>query len=368
MFDIADHMFRNTFDPKSNKRLSKDFMSHKLYDSDMISERMRRFFKIGYIDRENTLQGCKEFLFFTRPNLYLFNSIPEYRSPGRVDMNDLHPSIRKNSPLLCSLYSEVPYLFYQLSRKFSGNMSFCGNFIPLLTNSVVSSLDLPGIDATYTELNKTNLGASRNIRGNSLASNNTFDFSLEFSDNKYLEIYKLAKIYDEYINLKYSGLLDIMHDPTNPKSGINHDMFSDLIDNVDSDVFSIYRILVGSNGEDIIHWSKLVGVSISNVPRDVISADMGDDGRLSIPLSFKADHVIDLDPMILVDFNKVGGVYYMGSPTIPTPAKTWDSESYSVSGVPVGTPFIIERDPDGNRFGGTGEHKPTYYKLKFKKI
>lgn len=361
-FDLNKSLDRNR-----NSRLNKDFMSHGFVTENTIAERTRRFFRIPYRDTHNVLQGAKEYLFFTKPNLFLFNPDASVTTSiaGKVSVKDLHPSIQRNSPTLCSLYMEVPYLFHELSRKHNLNQSYCGNFIPLLTNTVRGSLDLPGIEADYIELNKTSTGATRSIRQSSFSSDNSFDFSLEFSDNKFLEIYKLSKIYDEYFRLKNSGLLDILVDPTSTTSDLNQEMFDSLIKNIDTEVFSIYRFLVASNGEDIIHYSKLVGVSMTNVPRDSLSADTASDGNTSTPISFKADHVIDSDPMILIDFNKVGGVYTIGKSIIPPYAKLWDKDRFDINSMPVGTPFVLEKDEQGRRFGGNYERKATYFKLKF---
>lgn len=366
---------RNKFNPEldDNIEIRSIYRANKLYTSKDISERFEKFFRFGYIDRENITTGSKEYLFFTKPHLYLFSSNATFENPypGKVSINDLHPSIIKHSSTLCSLYHESPYLFYQLSRvssKFGYNTH---NFIPILTNTVASSLDLPTIDAEYSELNKTTMGATRFIRSHSIMSNNTFDFTIEFNDNKFLEVYKLAKIYDEYMNLKSSGLLDIVVDIGNPggsnnQSGTYGDMLTNLIANIDTDSFSIYRIIVSDNGEDILHWSKLWGVTFSNVPRDSIS-NIGDDGKISIPLGFKADHVSDLDPLIIADFNSVSGIY-ANDTNFPKTSKIWDSRINDINATPVGTPYITGYDENGNLFGGLGRTKPTYYKLKFSDV
>lgn len=358
----------NSLNPKYNPKIKESLRNQKIYSSTDIAFRFQRFFRMGYMDVENAATGSKEYLFFTKPNLYLFKPGVTFSrtAPGKVSLDDLHPSIRKNSPLLCSMYNEAPYLFFLLTQRYIGHFNSCGTFIPLLTNTVSTNLDLPSSDAEYSELNKTQLGAVKYIRHNSYMSNNTFDFTLEFADNKFLEVYKLARIYDEYMNLKSSGLIDILNDPTDSGKGLDELMLQDMLDNIDTDSFSIYRIIVSDNGEDILHWSKLWGVTFSNVPRDAIS-NIGDDGKISIPLSFKAEHVEDLHPLIITDFNRAGGMH-LESTRIKTPkSKIFDKESMQVNTAPTGTPFIVTRADDGNYFGGIN-NKPLYYKLKFKEL
>lgn len=352
-------------DPKFNRNISRVMRANKNFSKEDIDNRFNKFFRLGYIDTHNNLTGARDYLFFTKPNLYLFDNPPQVEGrSNNVSVKDLHLGIQRHSPKLCSLYYEVPHLFYQLSRSVRFNNAFCGNFIPLLTNTIDSSLDLPGVESQYSELTKTTNGAMRSIRGNSFQSNNEFTFSLEFIDNKYLEIYKLAMIYDEYMNLKSSGLIDIVKYPTTSDTECYDNMLNDLLYNIDSDLFTIYKITVSDDGESILHYAKLWGVSISNVPRDAISNLSSTDGKLSIPLEFKAEHVADLDPMIIADFNKIGEVYKIGN-SLPNYAKIWDESISAVSGELVGTPFITDRDEYGNKYGSGFGHNPYLYKLKF---
>lgn len=357
------------FDKNFNRNIPKIMRANKVFSREDINSRFNKFFRLGYIDTINNLTGARDYIFFTKPNLYLFDepSTIITGQSGKVSVKDLHLGIQRHSPKLCGLYYEHPYLFYQLTRSVKFDDYFCGNFIPLLSNTVSSNLDLPTIQAEYSELTKTTNGAMRSIRGNSFQSNNQFEFSLEFSDNKFLEVYKLALIYDEYMNLKSSGLIDILKYPTENKIDLYQDMLNDLLFNIDSSLFTIYKITVSDDGESIIHYSKLWGVSISNVPRDSLSSLSSNEGKISIPLEFKADHVSDLDPMIIADFNKAGGIYKIGDP-VPEYSKIWDSSISAVNGDLVGTPFITDRDEYGNKYGSGYGNNPILYKLKFKKI
>ena len=348
--------------------INRTLRANKLYTSNDINKRFDKFFRIGYLDKVNVISGSKEYIFFTRPNLYLFDSrkinskIPK---AGNVDIRYLHPSIQKNSPKLCALFNESPHLFYQLSRQhYSGN-----NFIPFLTNTVSSNLDLPTIEAVYSEMGKTTNGAMRSVRHSSYQSNNEFTFSLEFTDNKYLEVYKLATIYDEYMNIKASGLLDIFYDsqnPTNPLEGEGYDyqMMSDLLNNIDSSLFTIYRIIVSDDGETILNLAKLWGVSISGVPRDSIT-NLGNDSKITIPLEFKAEHVEDNNPLIITDFNAVSAYYTIGGPHKPY-AKLYDTHLGMVSGELVGSPFIEVNHKTGNAYVGSKSNDSAVYKLRWK--
>ena len=159
----------------------------------------------------------------------------------------------------------------------------------LLTNCVTSRLDLPGISAESKESTANVMGTVIQYRSHSRKSDNGYDFSLSFRDNAYLEIYSMVKAYDEYIRLLKSGEI----------SPIKKYIVSRIL----SEQFSIYKFLVGEDGETILYYAKLTGCYFTDVPRGDMS-DPGSDG-FKYSLSFHAQFVEDSNPMIINEFNRI---------------------------------------------------------------
>lgn len=354
-YDNTKSYLSNGTNGVNNNNLEKTFKSKNIHTQEELRQRYTRFFRWGYLDHHNVVTGIKQYLFFTKPNLFLFNNsnLPtrthdpanmqtSYLNGKNGSNSFLHPSIMKYSSKLVEAYAVNPDLFYQLTRRVNFEESVIGNFMPLLTNLCDSTLDIPAEEAQYSDMVKTTNGAIRSIRGNSYQSTNGSTFTLEFKDTKSLEVLNLARIYNEYMNLKSDGLLDISGDSV---------MIDEIINKIDSDTFTIYSFIVDDTGENILYYSKFWGVSISNVPHDVVT-NIGD-GKISIPLEFKYELVESNNPAILTDFNKIG-IEVVGEKRnykrkdddngwiyqIPK-APIWDNEIFAVNGAPVGCPYVL---------------------------
>lgn len=242
-----------------------------------------KFFRFGYLDVYNGLGTTKEYIFFTRPDLHL------------LDGESLNPEIA-NLPFFKELYSEYEDIIYQLQSSAKNQTS---PFINIFTNTVRTALDLPSIDATDTENSATSYGESVTYRSTSIASDSNHEFSLEFDDDKYLLVYRLLKAWDEYVRLKDKGLI------TPPSS-------SYIINKELHDQVCAYKFIIDEDGETILYYAKLWGVFPKRVPRDTFST-MPTDGSLNLPVSFHAQWVEDMDPMILSDFQTLVTNYITGN-------------------------------------------------------
>ena len=163
-------------------------------------------------------------------------------------------------------------------------------FINLLSNTVRSNLDLPGISADEYETSANIYGTALSYRTTSHKSDEAYDFSLEFEDTKYLEVYMFFKLFDEYERRKYFG--EIKPNEKYIYRKILHDQIS------------IYKFVVGEDGETLIYWAKLYGCYPKGIPRDSVS-DLTSNGPLKFSVSWRAQFVDDMDPQILMDFNRL---------------------------------------------------------------
>ena len=252
-----------------------------------------KFSRFAFMDPYNAMGVCKEHLFFTKPRLNLFNNENQLASSAydeySVDAWDL-----TNNTYLKECFIQCPHIMKQWCGEF-GNVKF----MTILTNTVKSSLELPGVESENSETSANSYGAKVTYRGSSWKSDQQYEFSLEFQDNKYLDLYNLFKIYDEYERLKQIG--QVSPKATFRSNRIIHDQFT------------IFKIITGPDDRTIVYYAEAVGVIPNGYPREVFSNinDISGDGlRYNIP--FKAHYVKDMDPIVLEHFNQVAKQGLMG--------------------------------------------------------
>lgn len=248
-------------------------------------EKYEKFARYERLDPNNWMGFTKEFIFFTTPDLQLFNG------------PNLNPSIANNS-----LIVEASKRYNDVLQSLS--YSACGRpFVNLLSNYKRSNVDLPDITtASDYETSKNILGSSIFYRGTSYESDENHEFSVEFEDTKYLEVYMWFRLFDEYERMKHYGLVDFVDDRY-------------LNGKIIHDQMAMYKFIVGEDGESIIHYSKFIGVYPKNVPRSTFS-DLPADGNVKFTINFKAVYVEDMDPNIILDFNEIAKKIPAGDPSL----------------------------------------------------
>lgn len=244
-----------------------------------------KFNRWGYIDQYQRISGLtKEFTFFTKPDLHI------YSSPSG---GELYEKLAKVPIFLDAYYRYRPVL-NELQYSVSRNP-----FSYLLYNRCKSAIDLPDIEADEENTAANVYGTKISYRKSSLKSNESFDFTVDFEDGRYLDLYMYFKLYDEYMNRKSLGDIAPLKE--------EYTLYRIL-----SGQTSVYKFVTAEDGETLLYWALLVGVYPKGVPRSALG-DIGEDGALKFPVSFKAQFVDDLNPLILSDFNAL-------AKTIPTPS------------------------------------------------
>lgn len=253
--------------------------SHGIYKRQDIDIFNRRY-RFGINNPYESISTTREFLFFTKPDLNIF------------ERDDSSGALTGN---IVESLSVIPYwrelaeknmeIIKQLQMSIDGNRD---PFNHLLGNTYISNLSVPSLDAETIETANNMYGVGFSYRGSSEASNDNFDFDLEFKDTKYLPVYQFFKAYEEYQTLKHHGTIG-------PWKGY-------IQDKVLHDQFSIYKFIVDEDMESIIYYCKYYGVIPKSLPRDVFSSTSFDSG-LSYSISFKCAFFEDMNPLILNDFN-----------------------------------------------------------------
>lgn len=307
----------------------------------MLKNRFSRFSRYGYIDLSGEfLTGTREYLFFSKPDLHLFDL-----------SGNLYEPLRTN-PFLVEAFNHYRFSFYSLQQTFSSNTSGKPNdssigdvtsnsstifdtkskFIPLLSNMATSTLDLGDITAGDVEGNRNLYQINTTYREGSLTSDLAYDFSIEFKDTKYLDVYMLFKIYDEYCRHKYMEEIE----PVNPDY---------IMSKIYPEPFSIWKVIVDDT-DRIIYWAKAIGVTPMSVPRGAMS---NFENQIKITINFKAQFVKDMDPVNLMELNHLTKSSIVGSSekgiVLPSSGETW-----------VGYPWIVADGTSGlHTFARTGD-------------
>lgn len=303
--DPSDVAKRKKSFKRSDVTLKKSEIENMLSDSvlsfpeDMLENRFNRFSRYGYLDPANELiTGAREYLFFSKPDLHLVNVDSPYSM-----YNEL-----RNVPFFTEAFHRYKLSYYSLQQYYKGKESINvgglpidlrNKYISLLSNMVTSSFDLSDITASDVTNNQNLYQINTSYREGSLSSDLQYDFSLEFKDTKYLDVYMLFKIYDEYFRYKY--MLEIM--PTR---------YDYIANKIYPEALSIWKIITDDTGR-IMYWAKATGCTPMSVPRGTIS---NIEGNIKFTVNWKAQFIKDMDPIHLSEINyltaKSIGINYSG--------------------------------------------------------
>lgn len=258
-----------------------------------------KFNRFGALDPYNNLSFAKEYVFFTKPDCHIV-------TPNTMK---LQPVLSKDT-FFDDLLKRYPHVIQQLQNSagtFNGqdNNITTNPFMVLLSNAVKNTIDFQSISATEMD-NATNMwGTSIPYRKDAWTGDENIDFSLEFEDSRYLEIYHLLLAYERYERYKTAGLIYPPNISGAPESGEARHNFNTYIKNKElHDTFGIYRFIVGEDYETIIYYAYICGAYFNSVPRDAFNDIKNGDG-LKYSADFKAFCILEQDPIILSNFNSL---------------------------------------------------------------
>ncbi len=261
--------------------------SRNLFSTDEI-DLYNKTYRFGLLNPDMALSGVREVLFFTKPDLSIFSR----------DDND---SKAKIESLSSDLQGRTFWQEMFETRK-NAMMSLQGSadgwtdpFNHLLQNTVSSNLSIPDLSSEGIDSTKNSYGVNITYRSSSEASNDSFDFSLEFRDTKWLDVYYYFKMYEEYETLKHHGAVR----PWKPY----------VCNKILHDQFSIYKFLLDDDNETIIYFAKYWGVYPKSLPRDTFSNTAFDTG-IVYNIDFKGQFFDDSDPIIIDEFNRLSASYF----------------------------------------------------------
>ena len=287
--------------PSSYDKTLQSIMERNLI-FDMASNKelwYHNFNRYGWINLYDNDQVCKEYLFFTKPDLYIFNAT----SYTDCRAQQLSPFCLSN-PFIRQAAERHPYTLLELQYKIPNPDGVKDPFMHLFTNRCISKMDLSGIAAENNRSTTNIYGTAVDYRSHSLRSDYAFDFAITFRDSSSLEIYTIAKAYDEYMRMLKQGDIQFHSANNNTDDSKSLSYYRQyLFDKIVPEQFSVYKFIVGSDGETILYYAKATGVYMTDVPRADFSDPPNDGFKYS--LSFHANFLEDMNPMIIRDFNAI---------------------------------------------------------------
>ena len=255
----------------------------EIYSKDRI---FNQTFRFGLNNPYGQLSTAKEFVFFTKPDLHLMHVDDTTGIASRTEMNrGLEAYFWKD------IFRSKKRIIESLQAGYTENdVKAKDPFNHLLQNCLISNVEVPSLSSTSIETSTNTYGVSLSYRGSSEDSDDGPEFSLEFRDDRYLNVYTFFRAYEEYETLKKHGIIK-------PQKQY---IFNKIL----HDQFAIYKFIVDEDMETILYWGKYYGVYPVSLPRDAFNNDNFQDG-LSFSINFKAAFYEDMRPEILFDFNRL---------------------------------------------------------------
>lgn len=301
------------------KRLKR---SQGLYASEDFKD-WNYFYRWKRMDPHHRLGTTQEYVFFTKPDLNIF---PDPRNLANIN-EGLQGTIIEG--LLNRGASPENNRYINILKNLQWSTEPSNPFIKAFTNKIRSSIDLPGISANDQETAQNQFGTKIMYRKSTIATDDDQDFTTEFEDTKYLDIYLWLKCYDEYERRKFKG--EVGPNDKYIKYRVLHDQMA------------VFKFIVGENGRDILFWSRRVGVYPKTVNRDAFS-EVPADGNLKITCNWHASFTQDMDVDILYHFNHISQEADPSNVQI----EVYDAEINAITGEDMIAPRILARKDEKN--------------------
>lgn len=250
----------------------------------------QKFNRMQYANPYFVNGPTREYLFFTKPDLHIMNTTHKSKlntelanDPFWIEMKDRYRRI----------ISDLQY-----SARRNDNKLDRHEFMPILTNAVSSSLDMPSSSADTIDTAANIYGTSIQYRKGSFKSDEGYDFSLEFIDNPYLDVYHLFKMWDYYEGMKSLG-------EVTPPGGKNSNPYR--LAKILHDQIGIFKFVVADDMETILYYAYFTGCFPKSVPRETFNNL--NPGLITYSVDWHAQFVEDMNPLILVHFNRIQKKY-----------------------------------------------------------
>lgn len=283
------------------------------------------FYRTKRIDPYFFVEGGNEMLFFVKPDLNILkdsntlaNGVGIYTPYGGTAKKVAASAGVANDPYFNYLMENGYYDTVLANLTYQGDTKNIRPFVMMLSNRKTSNMDVPDIMVEEMETAQNLYGTRILYPKSSMKSDEDAEFSIEFEDDQYLDIYHYFKAYNRYRDLKWEGLV-------NPRT--------EYIENkVLHDHMGIFKFILDTDGETILYWAYATGVYPKSISRSSFN-EIQDKGSLKITVSFKlSGWFTDMDPITLIHFNMLMQRQLGGKPSTNNVADIYDEEIGAVSG------------------------------------
>ena len=282
------------------------------------------FYRFARWDPYHLVEGTKEIVFFTKPDLSIL---------ANGSLNTSKESNAAEVTLFKSLY-DLGYgktTLTDLCYK-NGIVDKECPFIRILTNRISAPLDVPDIRVDSLETAQNMYGTKLFYPKSSMSSDENIEFSAEFEETNHLEIYYLFKAWDYYRRLCWLGVM---------RPNINYILNKILCDHI-----AVYKFILDNDGESILFCCKWTGVYPVSISRNTFG-DVPEKGPLKMTVGFKQSGWFeDTDSVVISDFNALVSTWKYSYEAMDI----WDPEIQAISGENVSIPYIVQDtsvDSDG---------------------
>lgn len=261
------------------------------------------------------------YVFFTRPELDIINS------DGKT--------LKVNDNLFSAVHNSQPRIIQSLDSSYHDGH----HFNPLLSNAAMSFQASDEVLKTVDH-GDTYTGWKMVYGRHANESNTAGQFSIQYTDSYNYDIYKMHKVWVDYISKVYRGELSVKR--------------KHIWEKVLTYPCAVYYIVCAPDGETILYWTKYFGVFPINTPASASSFTHGSvDGIPEFSINYMYSIKEDFNPISLREFNFLssGDNIYR---------HTYNQKTTGPTNTFVGTPYIddVERVQNGQ--------KQIVHKLRFR--
>lgn len=282
-------------------------------------------FKMAFPDVQ--LEKCFAHIYFTRPNFNICTkmnqSVPKGSTMTKVEDN----------PLLYFLANRSP----DILKMMTSGLTDQHEFHPLLSN-LAESFEPSDEYIEKIEYGESLTGYKILYGTHDIRSKSDGQFSIDFTEDKELSVYKTLELWKTYISNVYRGIFLPLR--------------TNALNKILDYAVSVYYFVTDERDEEILFWTKYYGVFPTGAPSGNLRWDKGKlltspNYSVNFMYSFKEDY----NPLALVEFN---GLSKVPSNNKYSYREDYNAETSSVTNTWVGAPFI--------EFEGTGTE--TKFKLR----
>lgn len=278
-------------------------------------------------------------IFFIKPDINLFG---DNTIEGAIDVASTAAGAYVGDGTIKAIHNNNRQLLRQLTHEDDENHHFA-----LYLSNKARTLDIPDEELKTSTYGQTATGFAASYAKHNLESKQNNKINIDFIDDRNLSIYKLHKVWVEYMAGCFRGIF-------RPKKEYINSHSLDY-------ATALYYVLTAEDGETIIFWSKFYGVFPLNVPSSTYSKADGElIGKPQVKITYQYSIKEDLNPVSLLELNM-----HSSAVNSYTNMKDFYVPSYDptnmVASTWVGVPFVEEVVDES---GTSNQH--SVFKLRFR--